>query len=381
MDLKSILLSAIEKYGKNNDYPIPDIIWTETNMAASFGEYRYSTNTIYISRLLNSRQISYEALESVVYHEYSHQVFSDEEDNEKYLISKVPRYIEHQKELETFFANYNAWTEGKHNDLIMLQDDDTVLCEVVFDAVYPDLYFENLDCYNHCYLGKLEINKNCKFSGTHKQVIFLVKGNGEYFICGWAKNVKLHSPIQNIDLSRFDIKYPDCLQYNFKCLRDNARWVNPLDCEMIESISNIQKLIKKNGYCMLSEITKEQSDFILNCINNFDYSFASKGFSDESVSHLSPIITESEDTILEVVKSEKSNFRKIFLMNKAIAINPSVGNYEKRADIFEEITLLDYAADDYKKCSLLGMKKTSFGKDPSKYSDELLKAHKYYCEQ
>lgn len=71
-NLDKILDEVRTKYYASKTLPRPNISWSDEYWTAFNGKYALYNNEIIISRALNSNEVSYEALASVVYHESLH---------------------------------------------------------------------------------------------------------------------------------------------------------------------------------------------------------------------------------------------------------------------------------------------------------------------
>lgn len=375
MDLTKILLSSIEKYGKNDGFPIPTIKWSETNMSDIFGEYQYWTNTIVISRLLKSDKISLNALESVVYHEYSHQIYSSEEENEKHLIAKIPHYLDLNEELNCFLDNYDEWTDAKSNDLILKADKETLFCKIPKGNESTEFYSGYLYNFNHHILGHHEAQLSEK-KKTYPQVIFVIEHNNQVLVAGWGINVTVYSDDTNIDFAKLKCNL-EPVSFQFKCLADNIRLAFPNNAFPIGNKSKMPNLFKKTGACLLSDFSSDDIGIIINTINSFDYFFNTIGLLNSCIDCLSPTSETDYNKLIKLSDKEQSDLRKLWLLNKAVQLNPCFESYYKRAEILEKCTLLDCAANDYRKCLDLSSHNQ---KSIEKHVEQLVKANILFNE-
>jgi hypothetical protein len=378
-DLSLILNESIKKYGRNKDYPLPTIKWSDMNMLNAFGKYQAWDNTIIINRLLNTDRISHEALESVVYHEYSHQVYSSEEDNEKHLIKTIPHYIELFDELNNNF-DINMFPETPNNTLPLSSDAETLIVRMRCPDENQEAYInEDVRYFDHYFYGWFDYDVSFDFNHKiYPQVIFTVEVQGYCSVVGWAKNVLVYGKEHEVNLKQYDFEN---IEYQFKCKPENARFCF---CESPSWQGYSQDLpnYSKNGYCSFADVPAELKSIIIETINRYEYNFADYWFDDRTIECLDAILTEDDKHIadLAMAMSEKNLNRALWLINKSISIISEPYKYRYRALILRKLQIYDLAEKD-----LIELRKsndTSFctSEELDRYIDNLNKAHKELCK-
>jgi predicted SprT family Zn-dependent metalloprotease len=107
-DLHALLQLVLELYYKDERYFTPTISWSNEHKLAAFGEYQFHENHIYISRLLNTDQISKEAIMSVIYHELLHQDGTEHGQAFDRMTEQFPNYGTLSQELEEYFGTIDV---------------------------------------------------------------------------------------------------------------------------------------------------------------------------------------------------------------------------------------------------------------------------------
>ena len=102
IDLQKMLTEIIATYGKNDGYAIPTIAWSKDNMLSRYGEFQFWHNHIIVSNMLNTDKVSEEAVKSVIFHEYTHQLYRNHNAKFKARMKLFPRYDQYTKELEVY---------------------------------------------------------------------------------------------------------------------------------------------------------------------------------------------------------------------------------------------------------------------------------------
>ena len=375
-NLGLILNESIRKYGRNKDYPLPTIRWSDVNMLNAFGKYQAWDNTIIINRLMNTDRISHEALESVVYHEYRHQVYSSEEDNEKHLIKTIPRYRELFDELNKYINNVdiNLFSETPNNTLPLSSDAETLIVRMRCPDENQEAYILEDICYlDHYLYGWFDYGVSFEFDHEiYPQVIFTVEMQGYCSVIGWAKDVLVYGKAHKVNLKQYDF---DDIEYQFKCKPENARLCF---CESPSWQGYSQDLLNysKRGYCSFEHLPDELKKSIVNTVNKYEFNFADTWFDDSTIECLDAILIEDDKHIADLAMSEKRLNRALWLINKSISIKPEPYKYWYRALILRELQIYDLAEMD-----LIEFRKsndTSFctSEELDRYIDNLSKAHK-----
>lgn len=342
--LERILDELIEKFGLNEGYPKPTISWSEENMLYRFGEYQYWKNHIYISRLLNSDNISETDLAYVIFHELTHQIVA-EHNNLFYNRMNVLPKPENIEERLNQYLDICELLPAKKQQIQLSLNDSTMLCKLFHDKEDLTTYLNYNFYFEHCIVGNMTngVPKGLT-NNVIPQVIFIVEQENQYYAVGWAKNVKFCSNHQVIDYS--DLGIYD-LEFDFVYKQKDGVFVCPGNAISIGSKNEFSKRLSKDGYLDFSRIDNIISTEIIQIINNYDSELEIMGYSDEVISMCSPICID-DNSLISVIKEEANPFRKVLLLNKLVFQSPSYSSYFARAEALSHIDLYDLAIEDYR---------------------------------
>lgn len=364
VDLNRVLQDVIDKYGQNEDYPVPDIVWSDRKSYSIYGEYQYWNNRIVVNRLLNNRRVSYEALKSVIYHEYTHQVISDHNEEFNAHMSRFPHYDEYGKQLDEVLNDaYNELLEHQEfladnyspsdvcNDLPLSVEEETLVVEVRHDDDDPESYEQLVECIDGFAIGQFyKMSLPVRYDNRIiPQVIFTVVTKDDVFAVGWAKNVCVHSHDREIDLSKY-LNFESPRFYQFKCKLDNFRWLLSTSSFPIFVRNDIPASFKRSRACMLSEFADDIGQKMIDIINSYDGGFHRIGISEDAIERESPILMTDAKRIRLIAKKETPKIA-LWLLNKAVNLEPSFESYKQRAEIHDVLLNLVYSIDDYRRCA------------------------------
>ena len=127
--LENLLSDIISTYGKNPGYHIPTISWSKENMLSRYGEFQYWNNHIIVSNLLNTELVSVEAIKSVIFHEYTHQLYRNHGGEFNARMELFPNYDRCNRELEDYFNGLDEFI----GEVLAAGVDDFCVRIVLFD--------------------------------------------------------------------------------------------------------------------------------------------------------------------------------------------------------------------------------------------------------
>jgi len=202
IDLSKMLMEIIDIYGKNKGYTIPTISWSKENMLSRFGEYQFWENHIYISNMFQTGMVSENALKSVIFHEYTHQIHREHNSafNERMKLFKG--YKACLKEMEEYFNGIQDFPDAKKSDILIDADQELAFCKLSYNPEDIDSYWKNYLYCNHCITGILPTDIPAEFCKKPiKQIVWLVESFKTMYVVGWSKDVQLYSTMKKYDLT------------------------------------------------------------------------------------------------------------------------------------------------------------------------------------
>lgn len=185
IELKKLLNEVITEYGINEGYEVPEIVWSDEIFYSRFGEYQFWTNKIIISKLLNSSKISSGAVKSVIYHEYTHQIYQYHDEAFDAKMKQFPGYDDYQKELNSFYNEIQDFPEAMKNPLPLDKEKEVVFCLLPLDKENNEAYMNQFTYCNH-YFFVTTIKKvpDSFCNSTVEQVVWLVYSNKKMYAVG-----------------------------------------------------------------------------------------------------------------------------------------------------------------------------------------------------
>lgn len=346
-DLKKLLNNVVMEFGKNELYKIPTIGWSEENMISRFGEYQYWKNHIIISNYLDTDEVSDRAVESVIYHEYMHQVYREHTEDFEECMNRFDGYDDYYEEVNTYFGKIESWIKEYNHNLSLRNDGQTVFCRLPFNSANFDSYFDGMTYYNHMIIGFLPEDISEKYCNHPiEQIIWTVNYEGVEYIVGWAKNVQLYPSIQVADLTKYDTgRY----EYQYKFLQKNGKWLLPGSLLYGFGANEIPHSLAKEGICSGDEVRQDILFEIIDQINGYASDFTEIGFSDYAINDVPAIETENVDLLIGMAKEEFYSHRCVWIMNKVIQLEQNVDTYYWYGRALESMGLFDEALQAYVK--------------------------------
>ena len=342
MDLNRILNDIIHTYGKNEGYRIPDIAWSDENMVGRYGEYQYWDNKILVSRLLNTDKVSEKAVASVIYHEYKHQLSAEHTKAFEKTMRLFKGYDKANQELMGYIQELSDYPPAKTQDT-KLDNISTLVLRMRYDKNDEDSYWKMLESFDHRITGSCDLDLPDEYEGRFDQVIFTVDVNGYSFITGWARNVILHAKPRHIDMSKYEYGEMD---YHFKYKRCDGQVLIPCGVVAMSTLDSMPKQYIQNGVCMLEELGRKDAKKIIETINLYDLDVHELGFDDNTINCEAALETTDVNALVELAHKADSPFRSLWILNKAVRLQPGYVTLLERAMAQEACGLLDNAVVD-----------------------------------
>ena len=127
-DLKKMLDEIVSTYGKNDGYMIPTISWSNENMLSRFGEYQFWNNHIIISNMLQTNKVSENAIKSVIFHEYTHQLYAEHCEAFDARMKLFKGYEMYKKELNEYFNTIEDRPNEQKPDIRLDAGQEMIFC-------------------------------------------------------------------------------------------------------------------------------------------------------------------------------------------------------------------------------------------------------------
>ena len=364
-DLNKLLKNVVSEFGKNELYDIPTISWSEENMLSRFGEYQYWKNHIIISCYLNSDEVTDRAVESVIYHEYMHQVYREHTKEFESHMKRFAGYDDYYEEVNRYFNEISGWCKEYKHNLPLEADRRTVFCRLPFYKENFESYLDDVMYYNHMMIGVLPEDIAEKYCEEPiEQVIWTVNYEGQEYIAGWAKGVKLYSTIKVADLEQYEMgRY----EYQYKYLQKNGKWL--LSCNLLKCFDTyeIPDTLDKQGICESEDVDKNIYSEIINMINNYASDFTELGVNDDAMYDIPAINIDNIDVLMKMAEQELYSNRCVWIMNKAVEVEKSIETYYWRGRAMESVALFKEASLDYQRA--LGIEPSN---EEIKYSTKIM---------
>ena len=347
MDLEQMLYEVIDCYGKNEGYAIPTISWSEENMVSRYGEYQFWRNHIFVSNLLQSDAISIKAIKSVIFHEYTHQMFTEHNKDFNSRMELFEGYNACQKELEKYFERLKEFPIGKIQNMPLDKEKEIIFCKLPYNPEDIDSYWKHYLYYNHYITGFLSGDIPAQYcKKLVKQIVWLVESSKTMYVVGWGKNVQLYPTIQKADLREYGL---DVIEYQFKYKQKDGKTILP--CNVFEALFEEEYPITltRHGICNANEIDAGIVNEVVDIINTYSADFIEYGIIDTAMDCIPGIETDDVSELIAKAKKAGARDRVFLIMNKAVNIEQSYRTYLHRGMAFYDCSIFDKALEDLEK--------------------------------
>jgi hypothetical protein len=345
INLNKMLMEIIETYGKNNGYQIPTISWSRENMLSRYGEFQFWNNHIIVSNMMNTNRLSEEAIKSVIYHEYTHQIHKNHNEKFNARMKLFNGYEHYMKELEAYFNSIENLPEAQSTDITLDASDEIVFCKFPYDPENQDSYWQHILYYNHYLTGFLANDIPEQFCEKPiRQVIWVVESENKMFVVGWAKNVQLYPSVVRKNVRGSGV---GTIEYQFSYLQNMGKVILP--CNVFECLyeGEIPDSLMEYSICRSSEMDGTIVKEITDIVNSYNLDFTDLGIMDSTLEAVPGIETNDVSELIELAEKADGRDRRFLLMNKAVSIEKSYRTYLHRGLAFLDCWVFDRAVDDF----------------------------------
>ena len=345
IDLQKILMEIINTYGKNDGYVIPTISWSKENMLSRYGEFQFWHNHIIVSNMLNTDKVSLEAIKSVIYHEYTHQLYKNHNTQFNSRMKLFAGYNQCKKELDKYFNSIQDVPDAKENDIVLDAAKELVICRFPYEPGNEDSYWQHLLYYNHFLTGFLAEDIPEKYCREPiKQIIWVIEDSNIMYVVGWAKDVQLFPAIQKVNVRGSGV---GTLEYQFKYKQSAGKVLLP--CNVFECLfegESPESLIKY-GICNANELDFGIVKEIVDMVNSYNGDYIDVGILDDTLDAVPGIETDDVSELIRIAAEVDGRDRRFLIMNKAVGIEKSYRTYLHRGLAFLDCWVFDRAVLDF----------------------------------
>lgn len=345
IDLKMMLLEIIAEYGKNEGYAIPTISWSKDNMLSRYGEFQFWHNHIIISNMLNTDKVSLGAIQSVIYHEYTHQLFKKHNAKFNARMKLFPRYNQYMKELEDYFNSIQDVPDAQKTDIVLDASEELVICRFPYDPENEDSYWQHLLYYNHFLTGFLAEDITEEYSRKPiKQVLWVVESFNIMYVVGWARNVQLFPTVQKVNVRGSGV---GTIEYQFKYEQSDGKVILP--CNVFECLFEGESpdTLIKHGICNANELDSNIVKEIVEIVNSYNGDYIDVGILDSTLDAVPSIETDDVSELIKAADEVDGRDRRFLIMNKAVGLEKSYRTYLHRGLAFLDCWVFDRAVLDF----------------------------------
>lgn len=345
IDLNKMLHEIIETYGKNDDYAIPTISWSKDNMLSRYGEFQFWHNHIIVSNMLNTDKVSVEAIRSVIFHEYTHQLYKNHNAKFNARMKLFPGYNQYMKELEDYFNSIQEVPDAQKTDIVLDASEELVICRFPYDPENEDSYWQHLLYYNHFLTGFLAEDIPEEYCRKPiKQIIWVVESFNIMYVVGWARNVHLFPMVQKVNVRGSGV---GTIEYQFKYEQSEGKVILP--CNVFECLFEGESpdALVKHGICNANELDSNIVNEIVDIVNSYNGDYIDIGILDSTLDAVPGIETDDVSELIKAADEVDGRDRRFLIMNKAVEIEKSYRTYLHRGLAFLDCWVFDRAVLDF----------------------------------
>lgn len=345
IDLQKMLMDIIDTYGKNEGYAIPTISWSKDNMLSRYGEFQFWHNHIIVSNMMNTDKISVGAIQSVIFHEYTHQMYKNHNKEFNARMKLFPDCDKYNKELEDYFNSIQEVPDAQKTDIVLDASEELVICRFPYDPEDQDSYFQHLLYYNHFLTGFLAEDipeEYCR--NPIKQVLWVVESFGIMYVVGWARNVQLFPNIQKVNVRGSGV---GTIEYQFKYEQSDGKIILP--CNVFECLfeGESPETLIKQGICNSDELDSNLVKEIVDIVNSYNGDYFDIGIMDSTLDAVPGIETDDVSELIKTAEEIDGRDRRFLIMNKAVGLEKSYRTYLHRGLAFMDCWVFDRAVLDF----------------------------------
>lgn len=344
IDLKKLFHEVIETYGHHMGYEIPEIVWSDEVMLSRFGEYQFWTNKIIISKVLDSSKISAEAIKSVIYHEYTHQLYEYHDMQFDAKMQLFPGYKKYQDELDAYYNNITDLPAGMKNPLPLETEKETVFCLLPLNKDGDESYLNQFIYCNHNLMVTSWKNIPQSFcESAAAQVVWLICFNKKMYAVGWSKNVKFFAKKKKLFSRNNWIS--EGVPFNCTVLQKDCKLIAAANAFPVLGRNECPQSLLKNGICSSGELDQKIVEEIVAVINGYDYDYIDIGILDSALDCTPGIISNDADELLKIHSSDYS-YRDFIIGNKLVMLEKSYRTFLRRGLAYANMLVFDRAIAD-----------------------------------
>lgn len=296
IDLNKMLYEIIETYGKNDGYASPTISWSKDNMLSRYGEFQFWHNHIIVSNMLNTDKVSVEAIRSVIFHEYTHQLHKNHNAKFNARMKLFPGYNQYMKELEDYFNSIQEVPDAQKTDIVLDASEELVICRFPYDPENEDSYWQHLLYYNHFLTGFLVEDIPEEYCGKPiKQILWVVESFNIMYVVGWARNVQLFPMVQKVNVRGSGV---GTIEYQFKYEQSDGKVILP--CNVFECLfeGESPETLIKQGICNAKELDSSIVKEIVDIVNSYNGDYIDIGILDSTLESIPGIETDDVSELI-----------------------------------------------------------------------------------
>lgn len=346
-DLHALLQLVLELYYKDERYFTPTISWSNEHKLAAFGEYQFHENHIYISRLLNTDQISKEAIMSVIYHELLHQDGTEHGQAFDRMTEQFPNYGTLSQELEEYFGTIDVVPPLNPSRAIRALIDNTVL--VLLPNEHEQQYLEqfiycNRALYLQHYKGRTLPDMDDAF------VVWLCQTETDTFVVGWSDDANLYS-----HTGEFTHEKWGGLSFNYqaKSKPEHTHLLFPANCTCPIPNNWLPAKLDQKGYCLASDIRDFDIEDVFDYLRHYSEDVFIPGLLDKAIDSCAPLTEGDARKLIAASIEETSSYRSLWIANLAVQAKPSYKTLFNQADALRFASLFDKSLDVFMAASRL----------------------------
>ena len=346
-DLEKELRSVIEEFGEHEGYIVPSIKWSEGAFWAILGEYRYWKNEIIISRSLDSPATKPDFLRYIIFHEYTHQLYAEHDNN---FAQEMSRFPNHEVMVE-FLDKAGDPLYGAPTLPPIDRKAPVLFCRLPYRKEDPDSFWSGVLYTNHYNAGSLYgkiPEKYCREKAA--QVIWVVEEDGGLYLAGAARNVRLFPNTRVVhDKELFGARGKNA-RIQFSCKQSDTVFTFPQSRMLILFEKEIPDSFYSDNAFTGDDISDDIYQQVLDCYEKFDQDVQRKGMDDCEMDTLAPVFeTDDVDELYEKACKETNSYRKIWILNRCLAMRQNYRLYRDLAAAFDDAAVFDRAIENYQK--------------------------------
>ena len=350
-DLEKELSSVIEEFGEHEGYVTPSIRWSDNMYWGTFGEYRYCKNEIIVSKALDSSVTRPEFLRHIVFHEYTHQLFAEHDKKFQREMNRFPGYEKIDEMWDEFVARVGDPPLAMPSLPPIDRTKPVLFCRLPYSKEAPESYYSDVFYINHNNAGLLYGRIPEKYCRERvPQVIWVVEEDGVLYLVGTARNVQLYPDMQTIHDKELFREGSEDARFQFHCKQGDNLFTFPESRMVILADEETPSNFYSDNVFTSDDIPEGIYREILGCYEKFDRNTHRIGMDEcEIDTQVQVFKTNDIDELHENACRETSRYRKIWILNKCLAMKQDYRLYKDLAATFDAASIFDKAIENYEK--------------------------------